>query len=85
MLTDSARGHGPKLPAALTLAVVWLVGTAILFVFSGSLMRVQYRDGHLYASNFRREIEIRGDPGQWFGAGEISRIHMQRKGQKVDV
>jgi hypothetical protein len=58
MFTDSARGHGPKLPAALTLGVVWLVGTAILFVFSGSLMRVQYRDGHLYASNFRREIEI---------------------------
>lgn len=35
--------------------------------------------------NFRREIEIRGDQGQWFGAGEISRIHMQHNGQKVDV
>lgn len=55
---DSARGHGAKLPAALTLAAVWLIGSAILFAFSGSLMRVRYRDGHLYASNFRREIEI---------------------------
>ena len=58
MLGDSARVHGAKLPAALTLAAVWLIGAALLFVFSGSLMRVRYRDGHLYASNFRREIEI---------------------------
>ena len=58
MFTDSARGHGPTLPAALTLAAAWLGGTALLLVFSGTLMRVQYRDGHLYASNFRREIEI---------------------------
>jgi hypothetical protein len=36
-------------------------------------------------SNFRREIEVQGDRGQWFGSGEISRIHVHRGGQKVDV
>ena len=35
--------------------------------------------------NFRREMEIRGEQGQVFGAGEISRIHTQRNGQNVDV
>jgi hypothetical protein len=35
--------------------------------------------------NFRREIDIRGPQEQSFGSGEISRIHMQRNGQKVDV
>jgi Protein of unknown function (DUF3999) len=35
--------------------------------------------------NFRREIEIRGDQDQTFATGEISRIHMQRNGQNVDV
>ena len=35
--------------------------------------------------NFRREIEVRGDNGQQFGLGELSRIHMLRNGQKVDV
>ena len=35
--------------------------------------------------NFRREIQIRGDQDQIFATGEISRIHMQRNGQNVDV
>jgi hypothetical protein len=35
--------------------------------------------------NFRREIDIRGPQDQSFGSSEISRIHMQRNGQKVDV
>jgi Protein of unknown function (DUF3999) len=35
--------------------------------------------------NFRREIEIRGDQDQTFASGEISRIHMERNGQNVDV
>jgi Protein of unknown function (DUF3999) len=35
--------------------------------------------------NFRREIEIRGDQDQIFASGEISRIHMERNGQNVDV
>lgn len=35
--------------------------------------------------NFRRVMEIQGDNGQWFGSGELSRIHRQRNGQKIDV
>jgi Protein of unknown function (DUF3999) len=35
--------------------------------------------------NFRREIEVRGNNEQLFGSGEISRIHMVRNGQRVDV
>jgi hypothetical protein len=35
--------------------------------------------------NFRREIEAQSDSGMWFGGGEISRIHMQRNGQRIDV
>jgi hypothetical protein len=35
--------------------------------------------------NFRREIEIQDDKGLWSGSGEISRIHLQRNGQRIDV
>ena len=35
--------------------------------------------------NFRREVEIRGGNGQSLDAGEITRVHMQRGGQKIDV
>jgi len=35
--------------------------------------------------NFRRAVEIEDDKGQPFGSGEISRIHMQRNGQRIDV
>jgi hypothetical protein len=35
--------------------------------------------------NFRREIEIQSDNGTRSGSGEISRIHMQRNGQRIDV
>jgi hypothetical protein len=35
--------------------------------------------------NFRREIKIQDEKGMRVGAGEISRIHMQRNGQKIDV
>jgi hypothetical protein len=35
--------------------------------------------------NFRREIELLGSDGQSLGLGEISRIHMQRGGEKIDV
>jgi hypothetical protein len=35
--------------------------------------------------NFRREIEIRGDQDHTFASGEISRIHLERNGQRVDV
>jgi hypothetical protein len=35
--------------------------------------------------NFLRQIEIRDDRGPWCGAREISRVHMLRNGEKVDV
>jgi hypothetical protein len=35
--------------------------------------------------NFRRPVEIQSDKGSWFGSGEITRIHMLRNGQKIDV
>ncbi len=35
--------------------------------------------------NFRREMEIQTDNGMRSGSGEISRIHMQRNGQRIDV
>ena len=35
--------------------------------------------------NFRREMEMQADKGLWLGSGEISRIHMQRNGRKIDV
>jgi hypothetical protein len=35
--------------------------------------------------NFRREISVQDDRRQQFAAGEISRIHMVRNTQKVDV
>lgn len=35
--------------------------------------------------NFRRSVEIRDSKEQVLGLGEISRVHMQRNGQKIDV
>jgi hypothetical protein len=35
--------------------------------------------------NCRRDLEIRGGKGEWLGSGEISRIHMYRHRQKIDV
>jgi uncharacterized protein DUF3999 len=35
--------------------------------------------------NFRRPVEIQSDQGPWLGSGEITRIHMLRNGQKIDV
>lgn len=35
--------------------------------------------------NFERGIEIQGDKDSPTGAGEITRIHIQRKGEKIDV
>ena len=34
--------------------------------------------------NFRREIEIRNETGAPVGSGEINRIHMVRRGNKID-
>jgi hypothetical protein len=34
--------------------------------------------------DFSRGVQILGDQGQEIGSGEISQIHLQRKGQKID-
>ncbi len=34
--------------------------------------------------NFRRPVEIQNDKKQWLGSGELSRIHMNRLGQRID-
>lgn len=34
--------------------------------------------------NFRRQVEIRNEKGEYIGSGEINRIHMVRAGQKID-
>jgi hypothetical protein len=35
--------------------------------------------------NFRRQVEIQGDKELFLGSDELSRIHMMRNGQKIDV
>jgi hypothetical protein len=35
--------------------------------------------------NFLRGMEVQGDTGERLGSGEISRVHMQRNGQKIDT
>lgn len=40
---------------------------------------------HQEQQNFRRAVEVQSDKGPWFGSGEISRIHMARNGQQIDV
>ena len=35
--------------------------------------------------NFLRGMEVQGDKGEWFGSGEISRVHMQRNEKKIDT
>ena len=34
--------------------------------------------------NFQRGVEVQGDKAAWISAGEISRIHLVRGGQKID-
>jgi hypothetical protein len=35
--------------------------------------------------NFQRGVKVEGNKGVGFGSGELSRIHMQRNGQRIDV
>ena len=46
--------------------------------------RVEFTIGPTRA-NFRRRVEIQDGKGQVLGLGELSRIHMQRNGQKIDM
>ncbi len=64
------------------IAATWIVGSALLLRVAAIVLRVQYRDGRLYASNFRREIEIRpGDiesvtQNKWINVRPIT-IHLR--------
>jgi hypothetical protein len=53
----NARG-GADMTGAVVYVAAWAVGAAFLLRLAVPLMRVQLRDGRIYASNYRREIEI---------------------------
>jgi predicted PurR-regulated permease PerM len=53
--------HRTSLPDTLTwllIVVPWLFGIVFLLWFAAPILRVELRDGRIYASNYRREIEI---------------------------
>jgi len=64
-LNAGKSGTGDK-TVGLVMATSWLVVSAFLLRLVIPLMRVQLRDGRIYASNYRREIEI--------APGEIERV-----------
>ena len=66
MVRDASSRSGADMTGAIFFVAAWLVGAAFLLRLAVPLMRVQLRDGRLYASNYRREIEI--------APGEIERI-----------
>lgn len=35
--------------------------------------------------NFLRQVEVRSEAGQWYGSAEIRRIHLMRRGQRIDM
>jgi hypothetical protein len=48
----------PDTTTSLIIVVPWLLGAIFLLRFAAPILRVELRDGRLYASNYRREIEI---------------------------
>ena len=48
----------PDTATSLLIVVPWLLGAIFLFRLAAPIVRVELRDGRLYASNYRREIEI---------------------------
>lgn len=58
VLNAGSRGSGADKTIGIVMAATWVVVTALLLRMVISLMRVQLRDGRIYASNYRREIEI---------------------------
>lgn len=59
VIRNIQRGAPPGMPGVLGFIVIWVGGAALLLHFTRPLMRVELRGGHLYASNFRGEAEIR--------------------------
>jgi hypothetical protein len=60
------RINGAERSGVLVMELLWVVVCVLLLRFAIPLKRVQLRDGRIYASNYRREIEI--------APGEIERI-----------
>jgi hypothetical protein len=52
------RINGAEKSGVLVMELLWVVVCALLLRFAIPLKRVQLRDGRIYASNYRREIEI---------------------------
>lgn len=52
------RTSFPDTLTSLLIVVPWLLGIAFLLWFAAPILRVELRDGRIYASNYRREIEI---------------------------
>jgi hypothetical protein len=52
------RTSFPDTATSLLIVVPWLLGAIFLLRFAAPIVRVELRDGRLYASNYRREIEI---------------------------
>jgi hypothetical protein len=52
------RTSFPDTATSLVIVVPWLLGAIFLLRFAAPILRVELRDGRLYASNYRREIEI---------------------------
>lgn len=59
VIRNIQRGTPAGMPGVLGFIVIWVGGAALLLHFTRPLMHVELRGGHLYASNFRREAEIR--------------------------
>jgi hypothetical protein len=58
MVLNAGRSGAGDKTVGIIMATTWLVVSAFLLRLVHSLMRVQLRDGRIYASNYRREIEI---------------------------
>jgi hypothetical protein len=52
------RASFPDTVTSLVIVIPWLLGALFLLRLAVPILRVELRDGRLYASNYRREIEI---------------------------
>lgn len=52
------RINGAERSGVVAMELLWVIVCALLLRFAIPLKRVQLRDGRIYASNYRREIEI---------------------------
>jgi len=55
---SAGRRGAADMSVGLFLVVAWVVVTAFLLRLVIPLVRLQLRDGRIYASNYRREVEI---------------------------